>query len=511
MFVFRKRWSKLSVKFSVCLLTSILVPVGIIFFAITSAYGDLVKTEVRLNTEKNLTYCWRKTEDIFSGMVTISTIINNDVNFMGALKSDSLSYYKKYVIFNRLIQTIYLQNFGLDEDTKIFLIDWQNNVYCNLPFDKSIFGTYELWIPQQNRGQLCWNFENEEADGTRIFTMSRGLYNNNVLSDLIGNLSISIREEQLSSVLEEYVDLKNDCIFLYLGEKDFITGFCKNGMEPSVVFNESINAMNANSSQSFIDEIFGHKYLVNNYTIKSIIDFEGRKLNMIVLSDYQRIFGKVETQMRYLAIILCAMYIVVLCIGLYIPRKIVKPIQKLDHAVRNFKIGDPPINCDGAKNDEVGSLYRGFHHMSESVNTLFKNLKEETIIKENYRYETLRAQINPHFLFNTLSSIKLSAKLIHADNIVENIEALSKMLRYSMSKEENMVAFSREIENVQNYLQIQNTRFGNNIILDLDENIGQFANFRILKFILQPIIENSVLHGFKNYTENGIIFYLRTG
>lgn len=132
--------------------------------------------------------------------------------------------------------------------------------------------------------------------------------------------------------------------------------------------------------------------------------------------------------------------------------------------------------ADRQCNSFISSLYRSFYSMTEEINRLFANLKEESAIKENYRYQSLRAQINPHFLFNTLNSIKFSAQIIHADSIVDNIDALSRMLRYSIQKSDDLVPFHCEIENIQNYLHIQNNRFGNNIHLELSQSINLYRD-----------------------------------
>ena len=129
----RSHTKKLSTKFFACIVIGILLPMGLLCLSLSMVYTHLLKSEIRSSTEKSLLYCWQNIESTFSGMLTVSAIINNDSVFMNSLSDSSIDYYDKYVMFNRLLQTIYLQNFGLNDSTWIYLQDKFGNTYCNKP------------------------------------------------------------------------------------------------------------------------------------------------------------------------------------------------------------------------------------------------------------------------------------------------------------------------------------------------------------------------------------------
>jgi two-component system sensor histidine kinase YesM len=149
------------------------------------------------------------------------------------------------------------------------------------------------------------------------------------------------------------------------------------------------------------------------------------------------------------------------------------------------------------RNDEIGSLGETVIDMETRINDLFDKLRGESEVRERYHFQALRAQINPHFLFNTLNTIRWMALIRKADNIADAVSALVKMLEYSISGKRELVALREELDMIRNYMYIQNYRYGEDykVSIDIPEELGEY---RIIKFILQPIVENAFLHAFKN-------------
>jgi len=163
--------------------------------------------------------------------------------------------------------------------------------------------------------------------------------------------------------------------------------------------------------------------------------------------------------------------------------------------MENYTLDMDLKDIDMKRSDEIGQLNRSFRQMSMNIRHLFEELKNEHEIKEKYRYESLRAQLNPHFLFNTLSTIRWMAIIRGAENIVDGIDALAHILKYSMSRENCLVTVAEEVENIRNYLYIQNCRYGNHCRLEMDLE-GDLMNLKTAKFILQPILDNALFLGY---------------
>lgn len=116
----------------------------------------------------------------------------------------------------------------------------------------------------------------------------------------------------------------------------------------------------------------------------------------------------------------------------------------------------------------------------------------------------MRAQVNPHFLFNVLNSLRWMAIIENAGNMVECIDALTTILKYSMSRGGEQVSLRQEVESIDAYIFINNCRYGNRFRFET-RLAEETLDLSVIKFILQPIIENSILHGFKNSGKKGRI------
>ena len=116
----------------------------------------------------------------------------------------------------------------------------------------------------------------------------------------------------------------------------------------------------------------------------------------------------------------------------------------------------------------------------------------------------LQAQINPHFLYNTLDSIFWTAQEYHADEIGKMVVALSNVFKLSLNKGEKFITLEKELELVSNYLAIQQMRFGDTLHTKIDVPF-ELYNQKILKFLLQPLVENSLQHGLSEQGMNGTI------
>lgn len=124
--------------------------------------------------------------------------------------------------------------------------------------------------------------------------------------------------------------------------------------------------------------------------------------------------------------------------------------------------------------------------------------------KADMEFQILQAQINPHFLYNTLDSIKWLAVIQNVHNISSMTNSLINLLKYNISRNNKTVMLSEELESVKNYVNIQKYRYGDifEVTYDVNEDL---LEYRILKFILQPIVENAIFHGFENMEGNCLI------
>ena len=189
--------------------------------------------------------------------------------------------------------------------------------------------------------------------------------------------------------------------------------------------------------------------------------------------------------------------------------KILHPLTELKgqmEAMERGELDQPVLEIDS--HDEIGVLTNTFNNMVREINLLMdKNIQ----IQKEYsklEFEVLLAQINPHFLFNTLNSIKWMAVIDHEDKIAETITSLGTLLTISMNKQAEFVPVSQELDNLKCYINIQKVRYGSafEIDYDLDEDI---LDYKIMKLVFQPIVENAIMHNMGKVSE--LMIHVRGG
>ncbi len=145
------------------------------------------------------------------------------------------------------------------------------------------------------------------------------------------------------------------------------------------------------------------------------------------------------------------------------------------------------------KNDEINMLIDDFNYMTERMSQLIKEQYKSGQELKNSELKSLQAQINPHFLYNTLDMINWYAWNNSGQEIITIVEDLAKFYKLSLSKGKDIITIEDELAHVSHYFQIQNMRFGNlNLAIHVPEEVKKYS---ILKITLQPIIENAILHG----------------
>jgi sensor histidine kinase YesM len=214
--------------------------------------------------------------------------------------------------------------------------------------------------------------------------------------------------------------------------------------------------------------------------------------------------------------------VLVMVFGYLFSKNLTLPIQQLALASIQMSAGKLDINKINVNSaDEVGILARSFNKMSSNIRRLVKNLEEKSLIENRLHEEEvknikmqkllndaqfmgLQAQINPHYLFNTLNMISRNSMFEGADKTTLLIQSLSKIFRYHLEDHSKAVSLKKELDIVKEYIFIQNERFSGRIQVELqcDQQLDT-ENIVIPCFTIQPIVENGISHGLESLEEGG--------
>lgn len=196
--------------------------------------------------------------------------------------------------------------------------------------------------------------------------------------------------------------------------------------------------------------------------------------------------------------------IVTILLSVAISSRISRPVKRLEASMKEVEKGNFNIQVDIESSNEIGELSRAFNIMTAEIkNLIHQNMKEQEL-KRKSELKALQAQINPHFLYNTLDSIVWMAESKKSEEVVLMASSLAKLFRLSLSKGEEIITIGNEIEHIKSYLTIQKMRYRDKLDFEIDVDAGILQN-KILKIILQPLVENAIYHGIKNKAEVGTV------
>jgi len=181
------------------------------------------------------------------------------------------------------------------------------------------------------------------------------------------------------------------------------------------------------------------------------------------------------------------------------------PVQKLTERIERIEGGDFSRDSETEWNNELGDIGRTINDLSENVYSLMNQRIEDEKQKKDYEYQILQSQINPHFLYNTLNSIKWMATIQNAPGIAEMTTALSRLLKDISKGTNTVISLGHELDLIDDYFTIQSYRYGGTISLNKEIESDDLLECSILRFTLQPLIENAIFHGIEPKGTSGTI------
>lgn len=232
--------------------------------------------------------------------------------------------------------------------------------------------------------------------------------------------------------------------------------------------------------------------------------------SVVCLIPYDYLDNEAYMNFRNMLILLCCICVVMI-IGIELfSRRISKPLTELVNAMNLVKEGNLNVEVKNESRDEIGQVTRNFNTMLSQIRQLIENVKNKEKEKRKAELAALRAQINPHFLSNTLNTVRCLAHTQKAYNIENILVSLIELLHVSMDIREDFIPISKEISYVRSYMEIMSYRdYGSfSIVCEVEPELEDSL---VPKLILQPLVENALIHGLKHKNVGGQIIVRVTG
>jgi two-component system sensor histidine kinase YesM len=329
-----------------------------------------------------------------------------------------------------------------------------------------------------------------------VVTLSNGI-TNAATGKIEGVFFIDLNYSSISNLCDS-IDLDRRGYVFIIDNNGDIIYHPKQQLIYSGVLRENINEILANKGSNYLT-LDGEKIY---FTAKS------KKTGWTVVGvTYKSDIMEQMDQMKLMYVLLTVVLLFFATVlAVIFSNALTKPIMALRKSMKQVETGnfDIQIGTTDEYMNEIGGLHNSFKIMIYKIRQLIENNIAEQEAKRKSELRALQAQINPHFLYNTLDSIIWMAEGSKNEEVIRMTSALSKLLRKSISNEDELVTLECEIDYVKEYLTIQKMRYQDKMEYEIvvDENILKVP---IVKMVLQPIVENAIYHGIKYKENRGLI------
>jgi len=320
-----------------------------------------------------------------------------------------------------------------------------------------------------------------------VVSLSRAVELTNNKKITSGVLLVDINFSGIEQICKNVNVGKSGYVYLVDGEGEIIYHPRQQLIYSNLI--EENNKVVANYEDGNHTETFqGEKRVV---TIKTV-GYTGWKIVGVmpiadITSDYNQI------SLFAIFIMFFAIFILVF-LNMFVSSRIANPIKALEKSVNKLENGVKDVDISISGSYEIQHLGKAIRSMVNQMHTLMDNIVLEQESKRKSELDALQAQINPHFLYNTLDSIIWMIENENYDGAIIMVTALARLFRISLSKGKNIITVKDEIEHARNYLTIQNIRYKNKFTYSIEAD-EETLNLASIKLIIQPLIENAIYHG----------------
>ncbi|MGM0904104.1 MAG: sensor histidine kinase [Bacillota bacterium] len=243
----------------------------------------------------------------------------------------------------------------------------------------------------------------------------------------------------------------------------------------------------------------------NNETMIALYDTIGvNKWKLVSVIPQSEILNRVN-YIKYVTLsIIAVMSVIAIFLSNFVGRVISNPFEKLAKQMKKVESNHPHLDFEMSGPEEMKILHNGFKELNIRIDGLMDQVRLEQEEKRQLEFAVMHAQINPHFLYNTLYSIKGLSDMGLNKDASKMVTALSSFFRIGISKGKEIISIKEEVEHIQHYLFIQEMRYGDDFSYEINVE-KEILDYNIIKLSLQPLLENAIYHGVKQKRGQGKI------
>ncbi|NOU91703.1 HAMP domain-containing protein [Paenibacillus sp. LMG 31456] len=381
---------------------------------------------------------------------------------------DFADYYRQVVSYNEL------------KDSPVYMVTAARDGEAHLEYSSS-----PLFIYSHNYNEIM---------------MGRRIISSYDPDKKLGMLFMGIKKDAMRNAIKDIQISKTTNLLLFDDNYHLIASkLDEKEMDAQLNDNLERKKQLSTSKETYIYTIGSKQYLASSAPIEP---YNWYIVSLTPIEDIQKQHGIV---LRITLILSLSLLLIVVIISALLSRSITSPIKNLLRSMNNFKRGDFNQNVEVISQDEIGLLTQKYNEMVIELNDLIQKVYVSQTNQKIIELRTLQTQIEPHFLYNTLDFIFFNSKMNGDDQTAQVVHALSELFRISFNRGNDYYKLEHEIKQIQAYVRIQHARFPNRFTAEFDID-PMIECFYTMKLLLQPIVENAILHAFdKKLNRPGIL------
>lgn len=496
----------MSAKFIKMFVVIIVIPIFIISITLNRIYSNIMFKHYSERTQQYMEQLSVSFEDELRELSLKASTISHDKDLLGLItqwyfSSEELSKFKLSEEIDLKLNQI--MNYSNNINSIVFFMKDRGAFSYKAPLmvsENNIRNSPWYIESLKNKGKVInlgtlENISNNPSRRNISLTISPHLFNNNYL---IENIYFEFRTAIFDSIYHKFKSKFIGKLIVADEEGQILATSHKEFIGNNINDLKGLNHIDL-SKGAYIKKIEGKKMFICPYKINK------PKWFLVNIIDYDLVNEGIEKNLKIFIITF------LIIIGLFILftfqffREIISPINKLIDKMKNVHKGnfDDKIEIN-SENKEVKELCITYNEMIDEIKKLIvqKDIKEKQRAEEEIK--ALQAQINPHFVYNTLNSIRFMAMISKVHSIKNITDSFMKLLSFTFKSNNKLITIKEEVQCLEHYINIMKVRYGDNfqVKLNIDDKIFQYYT---IKFLLQPIIENSILHGLSEKEEEGTI------
>ncbi len=477
----------------------------------TSTYSSQVMNQVGVNIERELNRLENDSIEIEFSSLTQNVLTN--IKNMSAWEIEIVQLTMKENLVKKFSFLHDVSDVLLYTNDRRRIVAYGDRSF-KLNLKKEFLDTY-LKELEEKEGTPVWKSSNIDVEERLVkFATSAEQMNKSdcillgraVLSletrEIIGTLLIRTNERYFSNIYRNIDMGKNADIFVV--DSDGIVVSSRNTKIPvakqykdQMLIKELLNRTGS-QDKTFNMSIDDKKYMIAFSYLKDADWF------VVSTIPYSYLNAEVKGILTNIMLLVIGCSVLAVLLSYIFTLTLSKPLKRLINTMNEVKRGNLSVSIIDNSTDEIGEVVGNFNTMLNEIKNLMESVKLNEKQKREAEIKILQAQINPHFLSNTLNTVKWLAGAQKAHNIEALVSSLIKLLHVSMGKGDDFITMGEEVEYIKSYINIQEYRYYDKfrVVFEIEEDI---LDYKVLRFLIQPVVENAIIHGIGPMTEQGLI------